>query len=69
MPIGFNMESNLQIYGDGEGHIVIEEWSDDEFSDCLGKVKISVERFRQINEMFFDHLINEAIYKDTNTQE
>ena len=43
--------NNIQVYGDGNGNIIIEEWSSDSFDDeddLMGRVKISVDRFELI---------------------
>jgi hypothetical protein len=50
MPLGFEKMNNIQVYGDGDGNIIIEEWSSDTFADgdLIGKVKISVDRFQMI---------------------
>ena len=60
MPIGFSQENNIQIYGDGEGNIIIEEWSDDDLTVLLGKVKISSQRFEDICDIYRKDLIKEA---------
>lgn len=60
MPIGFFKELNLQVYGDGKGNIVFEEWLDDDCKFMLSIVKISVERWEQIVNNS-DELIKEAV--------
>ncbi len=60
MPFGFEMQNNLQIYGDGKGNIIIEEWTDDDCSDLLGRVKISLDRFEQICDVHRGDLQKEA---------
>jgi hypothetical protein len=60
MPIGFEQQNNLQVYGDGNGNIIIEEWSDDNLSDLLGKVTISLDRFEQICDVHREDLQKEA---------
>jgi hypothetical protein len=66
MPIGFPSENRLHIYGDNKGFIVIEEWTDDDFSDLLGKVKIHVEKFKALAELHKDDLIYEAFFGEKN---
>ena len=61
MPFGFELENNLQIFGDGKGNIIIEEWSDNDLTDLIGKVKISLARFEQICDVFRKKLETEAI--------
>jgi len=61
MPIGFKQENALQIYGDGNGFIVIEEWETDECKDLLGMVKIHHDKFRQMIELHSDELLLEAL--------
>ena len=60
MPIGFQSENHLHIYGDNKGFIVIEEWTDDDFSDLLGKVRIHAEKFKALAGLHLDDLIYEA---------
>ena len=60
MPIGFKKENPLQIYGDGSGFIVIEEWETDECEKLLGIVKIHHDKFRDMYEFHFDDLLKEA---------
>jgi hypothetical protein len=60
MPIGFKQENALQIYGDGNGFIVIEEWETDDCKDLLGMVKIHHDKFKQIVEMHGQELLFEA---------
>lgn len=60
MPFGFGAENTIEIRGDGNGFIVIQEWTDDEHSDLLGEVRISVQRFEDICEHFRKELISEA---------
>lgn len=60
MAIGFKQENALQIYGDGEGFIVIEEWETDECKDLLGMVKIHHDKFKDIIEMHGQELLLEA---------
>jgi len=60
MPIGFKQENALQIYGDGNGFIVIEEWETDECKDLLGMIKIHHDKFKQIIEMHGEELLSEA---------
>jgi hypothetical protein len=60
MPIGFKQENALQIYGDGEGFIVIEEWETDECKDLLGMVKIHHNKFKDILELHGEDLLAEA---------
>jgi hypothetical protein len=64
MPYGFELENNLQIFGDGKGNIIIEEWSDNDLTDLIGKVKISLARFEQICDVFRKELETEAIQGD-----
>lgn len=61
MPIGYKQENALQIYGDGDGFIIIEEWETDECLDMRGKVKISYEKFQKIIELHYQELLNEAL--------
>ena len=61
MPIGFKQENALQIFGNGEGFVVIEEWETNDCVDLLGKVEISYEKFKQMVELHAEDLLNEAI--------
>ena len=46
MPFGFKTMNNIQIYGDGEGNVVIEEWENDEYDGKpVGVVTMSIDRF------------------------
>jgi len=62
MPIEFQSENHLHIYGNNKGFIVIEEWTDDDFSDLLGKVRIHAEKFKALAELHKDDLIHEAFF-------
>ena len=62
MPIEFQSENHLHIYGNNKGFIVIEEWTDDDFSDLLGKVRIHAEKFKALVELHKDDLIHEAFF-------
>ena len=66
MPIGFQSENHLHIYGDNKGFIVIEEWTDDDYSDLLGKVRIHAEKFKALIELHKDDLIHEAFFGEKN---
>jgi len=62
MALGFNTMNNIQAYGDGEGNIVIEEWTTDAFEDSqnlIGRVRISVNRFELIANCVSE-LVSEA---------
>jgi len=61
MPIGFKQENALQIYGNGEGFVVIEEWETSDCVDLLGKVEISYDKFKQMIEFHAEDLLKEAI--------
>ncbi|CAB5212429.1 hypothetical protein UFOVP188_15 [uncultured Caudovirales phage] len=60
MAIGYKQENALQIYGDGQGFIVIEEWKTDECVDLIGMVKIHHDKFKTLIEMFGEELLVEA---------
>lgn len=66
MPIEFQSENHFHIYGDNKGFIVIEEWTDDDFSDLLGKVRIHAEKFKALAELHKDDLIHEAFFGEKN---
>lgn len=51
MPIGFEKQNELLVYGDGDGNVVIEEFVDSQLQN-IGMVKIPIERF--------EHLIEQA---------
>jgi hypothetical protein len=63
MALGFNTMNNIQVYGDGNGNIVIEEWAsdkhDDEQNDLVGRVVLSVDRFELVVDLKTE-LISEA---------
>jgi len=48
MAIGFKAENALKIYGDGNGFIVIEEYSDDACEDLIGTVRIHHDKLQGI---------------------
>jgi hypothetical protein len=50
MAFGFEIEPNLQVYGDGKGNIVFELWADDACTQKISAVSMSVERFTFIVE-------------------
>jgi len=64
MPIGFLRELNLQVYGDGQGNIVFEQWLDDDCKFLISTVKVSAERWQAIMEFHADDLLEEAQYKN-----
>jgi len=61
MGIGYTEENALQIYGDGLGFVIIEEWETDECLYLRGKVKISYEKFKKMVEFHADELLKEAL--------
>ena len=49
MPIGFEKQNELLVYGDGEGNVVIEEFVESQLQN-IGMVKIPIERFEYLVE-------------------
>lgn len=63
MAFGFEVEPNLQAYGD-DGKIVLEMYADNECDNLIGRVIMTVQRF----EFLIDHadeLVAEAYQKGT----
>ena len=47
MPIGFEKQNELLVYGDGDGNVVIEEFVESQLQS-IGPVKIPIERFEYL---------------------
>lgn len=60
MPLGFQQQNELLVYGDGKGNIVIEEFIETQLHN-IGMVKISLDRFEFLIEQF-EKLKHEAHY-------
>lgn len=60
MSVFFEKEPTIHVYGDGDGHIIFEEWIDDQCTEILNTVKISRQRFEDLMHHHFDDLCAEA---------
>jgi len=49
MPISFEKQNELLVYGDGDGNVVIEEFVESQLQN-IGMVKIPIERFESLIE-------------------
>lgn len=60
MPAFFEKQPTIFVYGDGDGNIVFEEWSNDECSEILKSFSMSRQRFEDIVHYHFDDLCQES---------
>ena len=51
MPLGFQKQNELLVYGDGDGNVVIEEFVESQLQH-IGMVKIPIDRF----EFLIEHI-------------